>query len=238
MSLTYSLYLILIILFIFKVHIIATVGRMYTSDRNNTYYIEDEKKYNWMEAFANCVEMNMSLLTIDSVTKSNEINQLVQKTFGKNIPLWVGGIMTRHPTRHFIWLPMGKPFIYTYWEGNNPDFANYNEYCVEIGWGNKMEWNDKYCNHQIGFVCEPNPQLLKIENLQRQLQQAVEKVQESEKHKLESVNKDFPQKEMYCKENLEKNQEILQQLEDIKNKTHRDLILHFHQDRYMHNAQP
>ncbi|XP_065361565.1 lectin subunit alpha-like [Calliphora vicina] len=238
MSPTFYLYLTLVFLLLFKVNQISSYGRMYTADSTNKYYIENDQKYTWIEALAKCRKMNMSLLTIDTVTKSNEINQLVQHIFSKKVTLWVGGFRMRHPTHHFVWVETGKPFTYTYWEGKNPDFKGQNEYCIDIGWGNKMEWNDDSCNFETGFVCEPNHQLLENERLQQQFHQEVDKQQklhtqvlETEKREkmllqeLESVKNDVKQKEEFW------NQRTTLQLEEMKNKKYGDINFHFHQDR-------
>ncbi|XP_037815054.1 lectin subunit alpha-like [Lucilia sericata] len=55
---------------------------------------------------------------------------------------------------NYTWMATGQQFNYTYWKVNNPDFTNNNEYCVEIGWGSDMEWNE--LSYKYGLICEQN----------------------------------------------------------------------------------
>lgn len=74
---------------------------------------------------------------------------------GKNIVLWVGGYAVG-TNRTFTWVATGANFTYTYWYGQNPDFFNSEEYCVQIGYRD-MQWNDNKCTNKYGFVCEFKP---------------------------------------------------------------------------------
>ncbi|KAM7361070.1 lectin subunit alpha-like [Cochliomyia hominivorax] len=133
-----------------------THEKLYTSDGKKIFYIENEYKYDWFEALTKCARMNMTLLTIDSKSKSDNINQIVLKTFGKNIVLWAGGYAVG-TNRDFKWVATGEEFTYTFWHGANPDFSGKVEFCMQIGWGSKMEWNDNNCTKKFGFVCEFRP---------------------------------------------------------------------------------
>ncbi|XP_065355053.1 lectin subunit alpha-like [Calliphora vicina] len=181
---------VLVCLFICQINDIYAFGRIYTTANNKQYFIEAGQEYTWFDGLSRCLKMNMNLVTIETEAKSQEINSLVENTFGKPVKLWVGGVMTHfQDARQYIWIHTGLPFSYTYWNGENPDFYNNAEYCVQIGWGPNMEWNDKYCNSRLGFICEyaqntaiHNQQLNgngkelenKIEQLQQQLKDHVE----------------------------------------------------------------
>ncbi|KAM7361066.1 lectin subunit alpha-like [Cochliomyia hominivorax] len=133
-----------------------THEKLYTSDGKKFYYIENDYKYDWFEALTKCARMNMSLLTIDSKSKSENINQIVLKTFGKNVVLWVGGYAVG-PNRQYTWVATGEEFTYTLWSGPNPDFYNKEEFCMQIGWSSSMGWNDNNCIKKFGFICEFRP---------------------------------------------------------------------------------
>ncbi|XP_037807825.1 lectin subunit alpha-like [Lucilia sericata] len=150
------IYKIVGILLISKINEILATGEMYTSSNNNKYYIDGEQKYNWFEAVGICSSMNMKLVTIETKTKSDDINALVLKSFDKRISLWVGGIATRDNTNKlkYIWIYTGQPFSYVYWSPNNPDFKNNNEYCINIGSTDDMKWNDYPCTRTLGVICE------------------------------------------------------------------------------------
>ncbi|XP_046806192.1 lectin subunit alpha-like [Lucilia cuprina] len=202
---------VIIILMILKIKPIKSYGRKLTSDQNNVYYIDSEQKYSWFEALIACIEMDMTLATIDSSTKSYEINTLVRNNFG-NVRLWIGGIMSRYPNRHFIWLATGKPFTYTNWQGNNPDFYGNNEYCAHIGWINDLQWNDIVCTNKQGFICEYSQKDQQSKQMQQELQIATAKQQELQQQ-LEK-NKQELQTHMHKKQQQE--EKLQQELESVK----------------------
>lgn len=96
----------------------------------------------------------MSLVTIDTKMKSQDITALLTDVFGKRIPLWIGGVINGDNPRHFVWISTGKKFLFTNWGPGQPDFAGNNEYCAQTGWTNNMEWNDHVCSNKFGFMCE------------------------------------------------------------------------------------
>ncbi|XP_065357941.1 lectin subunit alpha-like [Calliphora vicina] len=150
-----TLYHIVVVLIIFKLNGINSIGRFYTTANHNEYYINEDQKYTWFDGLSECRKMNMSLVTIETSIKSKEINDLVKATFNRSIILWVGGIMTNYPdSRNYIWISTGQQFNYTYWKDKNPDFSLNNEYCIQIGCSANMEWNDNVCETKYGFICE------------------------------------------------------------------------------------
>ncbi|XP_065357569.1 lectin subunit alpha-like [Calliphora vicina] len=111
-------------------------------------------KFTWYDGLAKCASMNMSLVTIDSKLKSEEITALLNEIFGKKTHLWMGGTVNGDNPRQFVWISTGRKFTYTNWGNAQPDFAGNNEYCAQTGWTNAMEWNDNKCFNKLGFMCE------------------------------------------------------------------------------------
>ncbi|XP_075144549.1 lectin subunit alpha-like [Haematobia irritans] len=128
-------------------------SKYYRSDKGQVFYIEHEQYHDWFQALTACARLKMQLLTIETKEKSDDVNSLVLKSFGKNIPLWVGGYAIG-PSRQYTWISNGNPFVYTYWNPSQPDWAGNNEYCAQIGWGKEMQWNDHQCLNKFGFICE------------------------------------------------------------------------------------
>ncbi|XP_065357893.1 lectin subunit alpha-like [Calliphora vicina] len=148
-------YQVVVVLIVVKLNRIKATGKFYTAAYNKQYYIDYNEKYTWFEALNECKKINMTLVAIETQLKYQQIKTVVNETFGKSPSIWVGGIMTRYPdSRHFIWLTTLQPFNYTHWSAGKPDFYNSDEYCVEIGAGADMEWNDDSCHHTNGFICE------------------------------------------------------------------------------------
>lgn len=72
---------------------------------------------------------------------------------GKNLVLWISGYAVGDQ-RQFMWMTTGEEFTFTNWTSGNPDFSEKKEYCVQIGNGPYMEWNDNTCTKKFGFICE------------------------------------------------------------------------------------
>ncbi|XP_065356067.1 lectin subunit alpha-like [Calliphora vicina] len=221
-----QLYQALVVLLISHINVSYSTGKIYTTDENQQYYINEDQQYTWFDALGECLKLNMTLVAIETSTKSQEINTLVTETFGKTVVLWVGGIMTRNEhKRNYNWITTGQLFNYTFWKGtNNPDFTNDNEYCIEIGWGVNMEWNDDYCGRKYGFICEHNDQLdLKQNNPQQKLNlQEMQKSllalqQDLEKHEQlkEKLQMKIIKREKLQQELTMQKQERMQQLQQI-----------------------
>lgn len=179
-------------------------------------------QYSWTEAFISCMDRNMTLVTINTEQKSNEINQLVKKIFNTNKNLWVGGIMSRYPQNRYIWLSTGKPFNYTNWDSSNPNFYESKQYCIQIGLNNQMQWNDYPCYEKLGFICESDEKHLKYENLQLEMNKLIKEKEMREKmlqQELENIKRDIKQKDenvLKLKQDLEKSQNKLKHLEETK----------------------
>ncbi|XP_037814988.1 lectin subunit alpha-like [Lucilia sericata] len=222
MSLANSLK-VFIVLIIFKINYIYASGQMYTSDANNQYYIEFEEKFNWMESQGVCLKMNMTLVEIDNSDKSLELSALIQhvrkENKFKNVTLWIGGIMSRFPEKHFVWLTTGKKFNYTNWYGGNPNFVGKNEFCAQIVMKENMKWNDNRCLNKFGFVCEQN-KIQQLEEKQKQWQQEIQTIKESLQHETQTheqmqqnLEQEVEQKEKQLQIEMEKREKLEEQLQ-------------------------
>ncbi|KAI8119825.1 Lectin subunit alpha [Lucilia cuprina] len=97
--------------------------------------------------------MNMTLATIDTKEKSDEITELLRNTFGNVNPVWIGAV-ANGDDRHYVWISTGKRVVFTNWYVDEPDFHNNNEYCLQTGWSNQIKWNDHECHLHFGLICE------------------------------------------------------------------------------------
>ncbi|XP_065361882.1 lectin subunit alpha-like isoform X2 [Calliphora vicina] len=166
--------------------------------------------------------MNMTLVEINTSTKSLELNTLITNLQKHNNIkmgyLWIGGILSQIPNKKFVWLSTGDELTYTNWYDNNPDFYNDNEFCIEMVMEKNLKWNDDSCTTIGGFVCEYKDEIKiqqELNNLkqkmynhlqvQSNLHQEVLKQNEQIKHELQK-EKDLQH------EHLEK----LQQFEEKK----------------------
>ncbi|XP_046805797.1 lectin subunit alpha-like [Lucilia cuprina] len=150
---TIPLFMVFLIVLV-KIQSIYSSDNLYTSSRKNIYYIENEKKYNWMGALIKCASMNMTLVTIDTKEKSNEITDLLRNTFGNVNPLWIGAITSGANPLEYVWISTGNKFTFTNWAPGQPDFYMNQEYCVQTGWSDEIKWNDHYCFTNFGVICE------------------------------------------------------------------------------------
>ncbi|XP_065357848.1 lectin subunit alpha-like [Calliphora vicina] len=139
-----------VLLVIFPIHGIQSI--LYTTAKNNTYYIEDTYLFTWYDAHLECSIRDMALLNIDSKEKYDDIYELLLSgKFNDKPPhLWVGAIGIN---KKFAWTITGKPIIPSLWCNICPNNHPNNENCVEF-WGNQHGLNDLNCDSKIGFVCE------------------------------------------------------------------------------------
>ncbi|XP_037827285.1 lectin subunit alpha-like, partial [Lucilia sericata] len=127
--------------------------------------------YTWFDGLSECLKMNMTLVSIETQHKSEEINTLVKSIFNKNVILWVGGILTHYPdARNYIWISTGEKFSYTFWKHQNPDFSLNNEYCIQLVSASNMEWNDNVCEVKYGFICEYTRESFKVQQYKNELE--------------------------------------------------------------------
>ncbi|XP_023308708.2 lectin subunit alpha-like [Lucilia cuprina] len=214
---------VFLVLIIFKINYIYASGQMYTSDANNKYYIEFEEKFNWMESQGVCLKMNMTLVEIDSSGKSLELNTLIQhirkENNFKNATLWIGGIMSRFPEKHFVWLTTGKKFSYSNWFGGNPNFFGKNEFCAQIVMKENMKWNDNRCLNKFGFVCEQN-KIQQLEEKQKQWQQEIQIIKESLQQETQNhdqmqqnLEQEVETKEKQLQKEIEKREKLEEKLQ-------------------------
>lgn len=97
--------------------------------------------------------MDMTLVTIDSKDKSDEITDLLRKTFTNINPAWTGGVAIGDD-RHFVWVSDAANAQFTNWSPGEPSFSDNNEYCLLTGWKSNLQWNDANCHSKFGIICE------------------------------------------------------------------------------------
>ncbi|XP_065361954.1 lectin subunit alpha-like [Calliphora vicina] len=191
------------------------MGQLYTSDANNTYYIDFERKFSWFDGQIACLRMNMTLVEIKTSTKSLELNTMIknlqQQNNIKGDYLWIGGILSRFPNKKFVWLSTGEELTYTNWYDNNPDFYNDNEFCIEMVMAENWKWNDDSCITRGGFVCEYKKEIEIQQEIYNHLQEQNNLQQEVVKQKEQIENELQKQNDLQHK-HLEK----LQQFEEQK----------------------
>ncbi|KAM7361029.1 lectin subunit alpha-like [Cochliomyia hominivorax] len=142
------------LIFFAKFHFVFCNENLFISPQKQVFYIESGQKFTWFDALTKCAKMNMSLITIDTKSKSEDVTDLLKNVFGKRTPLWIGGVINGDNPRQFVWSATGRKFTYTNWSNGQPDFAGNNEYCAQTGWTDNMEWNDHVCTLKFGFMCE------------------------------------------------------------------------------------
>ncbi|XP_065368984.1 ladderlectin-like [Calliphora vicina] len=170
-----QLFAILLISFI-QIQSIYSIDNLYTSNRNNIYYMDNELKYTWFNALAKCNSMNMSLVTIDTKEKSDEITDLMKNTFAKVNPLWIGGVAIGSD-HHYVWISTGRKFTFTNWAAGEPSYSSETELCLLNGWSDKMLWNDHQCHKNYGVMCEYGKDYNRVQEMKTKLQDELDKEQ-------------------------------------------------------------
>ncbi|XP_037821218.1 lectin subunit alpha-like [Lucilia sericata] len=179
------LYQITVIVFIFKLNEINSVGQFYTTIENKQYYVDKDKYYTLDNSIVECLKLNMSLLTIDTIKEEEAINKLLEnKNNFPDVPqLWIGGFIIPG-TRTAVWIHTGR--IFDSWYRGNPDYT-FN--CIFIGYKSKTQWTDGTCTNKRGFICKhPSERKLQEEHekLKEKFQIETEKIQ----HLQDELNKE------------------------------------------------
>ncbi|KAM7351569.1 uncharacterized protein ACRADG_004360 [Cochliomyia hominivorax] len=207
---------IILFLFIFKIGKIYCDGKIYTSEKNNTYFIDNEYKYTWFDAYCKCLSLNMTLASIDTSAKAEEISTLILSTMKRKL-LWIGGIASRYPDdSKYIWITTGKQITSTFWERGYPSFSgSSNQYCILYGFTSNMTWANFSCTDKNGFICEEHPRDTKykqtVTEMENQLKEFQQHLANQEQLKLNLTNL---QQELMRQKELEQQQnELIQQLQ-------------------------
>ncbi|XP_065357591.1 lectin subunit alpha-like [Calliphora vicina] len=133
-------------------------------------------QYTWFNALLKYNSMKMSLATIDTKEKSDEITDLIKNTFSKINPLWIGGVAigTDH---HYVWTSTGDKFTFTNWAPGEPSYFSETELCLLTGWSDKILWNDHQCHKNFGVLCEYSELYNREQEIETKLQEEVVKEQ-------------------------------------------------------------
>ncbi|XP_075150763.1 lectin subunit alpha-like [Haematobia irritans] len=144
--------LLLILCAIISLTNCAVVKKWHKSDNGDLYYIENESKYNWFEAWNECARKNMSLLAIDRYERHYQIDILIKGLFPTCPSFWIAGTDNAVDGR-YEWATTGEVFTFTNWGSGQPG-RTAGEHCILI-W-TTWDWHDLPCTHKLGFICEEN----------------------------------------------------------------------------------
>lgn len=122
---------------------------------------------NWFDAMRECSLRNMSLITIDTPEKNENLVALLNENFS-NIVLTISkeefimnmnrfGLVKWYWRQFFIYLVYSWKSIRIYklahrptrWKKSNPN-------CIAIGYNSEYEWADAECRTKYYFICEDN----------------------------------------------------------------------------------
>uniref|UniRef100_A0A1I8QA53 C-type lectin domain-containing protein n=1 Tax=Stomoxys calcitrans TaxID=35570 RepID=A0A1I8QA53_STOCA len=115
------------------------------------FYMEYEQKFNWFQAWEECLNLNMSLLTPDTFYKQQQVNGILELSFDKNFSYWLAGHDNAVEKRH-VWATTGKAFGFTNWAKAQPNWST-NDHCILVH-ESTNQWHDFPCATKLGFVCE------------------------------------------------------------------------------------
>uniref|UniRef100_A0A1I8QD53 C-type lectin domain-containing protein n=1 Tax=Stomoxys calcitrans TaxID=35570 RepID=A0A1I8QD53_STOCA len=134
------------------------VKKWYDLKNVGNIFIENDQKFNWFQAWNECVSQNMVLITVDTWEKNEDLTQLLRENSLKS-NLWIGGHDWGDKGR-FVWSSTGKRFTFTNWSKGNPDNVRDVGSCVHYWKSADYEWNDAQFNNTFGFICEENYRLV------------------------------------------------------------------------------
>lgn len=169
----------------------------------------------------------MFLISIETREKSEQINELVMKNFGKTY-LWIGGyVLPNSDPLKFLWIRSGQVLNYAFWGSVYPQpiISNNNpKYCIQIGLYN-MKWLNYNCENKVGFICESLPPSSIIENneikeMEKKLQDLQQQLEDQQKlaENLTMKIKQYQLKQQVLEQNKLLIDNDLEDCKDIKSK--------------------
>lgn len=165
LNLNMMIFLVLVAIFSLAFNTNALVTLV--SESGNHYYIETAKEvrfhwvctrykilrscifvqYTWYDALHECALLNKSLVSIRSIDKQQEFNNMLNAYYTRNldclpgIKLWLAGpCNTKNATPESI-------------SSMKEDNRRSNENCRQMAYGG-IRYNDHSCNSRRGFICE------------------------------------------------------------------------------------
>lgn len=109
-----------------------------------------------MKAYQTCRSLGGYLASVDSLYKYEVLVKLLKEKFGRFPELWLGANDELNDSagkgRRFRWAFTGQNMIFSKWNNNEPNNANFNEHCVSMK--DTLEWYDSPCDREMGYVCD------------------------------------------------------------------------------------
>ncbi|XP_075153291.1 uncharacterized protein LOC142226924 [Haematobia irritans] len=128
-------------------------GQFYSTKDQTVLYIDSEFKFNWQEAKDECIKRKMSLVTVDSETKKQQLQDVIKSlNLVDHLGFWIGGHKNQAGDE-FEWIHNHEPFEYTNWQKGEPNNALKSEDCLMF-YTDTLNWNDFICKRKLGYVCE------------------------------------------------------------------------------------
>ncbi|XP_040202238.1 perlucin-like protein [Rana temporaria] len=113
--------------------------------RNYCYYFKSTSE-TWEKSREKCATLNGVLLIMKDI---NEMNALLP-TIGKG-RYWLGLKRSSEDTDIWVWADE-TPLTFSAWNEGEPNNDHDEEHCAEI-LGGVQAWNDRNCQHKIGYIC-------------------------------------------------------------------------------------
>ncbi|XP_055599074.1 CD209 antigen-like protein 2 [Uranotaenia lowii] len=117
-------------------------------------------KANWHKAHEFCHSLGMTILTVETRAKHEEVINFVKESDDKlsNLTRYWIGASDLAEDRSFTWVTNGRMLTFNNWARGEPNGIDGKEACVEMlyqkhakyTWG----WNDNKCSFNTFFICE------------------------------------------------------------------------------------
>ncbi|XP_073827071.1 lectin subunit alpha-like [Musca autumnalis] len=115
------------------------------------YYVEKQISVNWYQAWEECLNKNMTLITIDSYNKQKYVDNLIDMFYASKFSYWLAAHDNAVAKRH-VWATTGKPMYFTNWAKGQPTYST-NYHCIYSS-SNDGQWYDTICTNTQYFICE------------------------------------------------------------------------------------
>ncbi|RVE60798.1 hypothetical protein OJAV_G00184880 [Oryzias javanicus] len=124
------------------------------SDLDGRSFLFVKENLTWIKAEKNCQSMKANLASVHSEKEYRFIQDLIISTTGKSLLSWIGG-SDCHQNNLWIWSD-GSVFSFTMWSPRQPDDLHGIQSCIQMNFGETLNWDDTACFHNRTSICARN----------------------------------------------------------------------------------
>ncbi|XP_055591297.1 C-type lectin BfL-1-like [Uranotaenia lowii] len=119
-------------------------------------YVVRSDPVDFFQAWQRCRESGLRLATVKSKLDSVKLAEAIETSQSKpKGPWWIAATDLGNSPFKYTWISTNQVLGgYTNFAPKQPDNANGQENCIEVGRFGAVTWNDWHCTGRIPYICE------------------------------------------------------------------------------------